>query len=258
MLGKCCVFQKFDKGGPYDKRYDEVILPAITNANLEAYRVDKDNSAPIPIDALHQQIQESIACLADISELNPNVMYELGAAIHGNKDVVIISSDSSEKFPFDIRHRSIIQYQMTTYSDFDHLKAQITDRLMAIQKTEANIEQIVTASVVKPTHGLRPQEIVALALVMTDRTGMSETRVKAMMERAGYNEFAAALALTTLKKAEFLTLNMIQTGDDEYYATWYLTDKGEDWLITNQDGLELKLPEPPKPYQRIVRKDDPF
>ena len=27
MPGQCCVFQIFDDGGAYDKRYDEVILP---------------------------------------------------------------------------------------------------------------------------------------------------------------------------------------------------------------------------------------
>ena len=34
MPGQCCVFQIFDDGGAYDKRYDEVISPAITAAGL--------------------------------------------------------------------------------------------------------------------------------------------------------------------------------------------------------------------------------
>ena len=43
MPGQCCVFQIFDDGGAYDKRYDEVISPAITAAGLEPYRVDRDS-----------------------------------------------------------------------------------------------------------------------------------------------------------------------------------------------------------------------
>ena len=37
MPGQCCVFQIFDDGGAYDKRYDEIIRPAITAAGLEPY-----------------------------------------------------------------------------------------------------------------------------------------------------------------------------------------------------------------------------
>ncbi len=38
----CFVIQPFDKGGPYDKRYRGVLVPAITDAGLEPYRVDED------------------------------------------------------------------------------------------------------------------------------------------------------------------------------------------------------------------------
>ena len=54
MPGQCCVFQIFDDGGAYDKRYDEVtdgakgIRPAITSAGLEPYRVDRDAGAQDP------------------------------------------------------------------------------------------------------------------------------------------------------------------------------------------------------------------
>ena len=73
MPGQCCVFQLFDDGGAYDKRYDEVIRPAITAAGLEPYRVDRDAGAEIPIDTLHEEIRRSLVCLADITPDNPNV-----------------------------------------------------------------------------------------------------------------------------------------------------------------------------------------
>ena len=81
MPGQCCVFQIFDDGGAYDKRYDEVISPAITAAGLEPYRVDRDAGAEIPIDTLHEEIRRSLVCLADITPDNPNVWYELSFAV---------------------------------------------------------------------------------------------------------------------------------------------------------------------------------
>src|SRR5437867_4055926 len=111
MVGRCCIFQPFDSGGPYDKRYEGVLAPAVKAANLEAYRVDKDPRATIPIETLHREIRSSTACVADITTDNPNVWYELGYAIASDKPTVIICSNQrGASRPFDIQHRQIIYY----------------------------------------------------------------------------------------------------------------------------------------------------
>ncbi len=66
-MARCFVIQPFDDGGPYDKRYRDVFLPAIKDAGLEAYRVDEDRSSAIPIDDIEQNIRTSEVCLADIT-----------------------------------------------------------------------------------------------------------------------------------------------------------------------------------------------
>src|SRR6266404_4777595 len=186
MNGRCCVFQPFDSG-PHDKRYKDIIEPAISAAGLEPYRVDRDDGALVPIDSLHEEIKNATACLADISTTNPNVMYELGAAIAGGKHVVMISSSGSHEFPFDIRHRTIIEYSRDSSSDFEKLKAEITKRLLAIIKKQAEVQEIVTASPVKSTQGLKPNEITALALVMANRdasdSGVLPSAIRDDMER---------------------------------------------------------------------------
>ena len=58
-MATCFVIQPFD-GGPFDKRYADVFVPAITEAGLEAYRVDQDPAAAIPI--------EQIVALATVAE----------------------------------------------------------------------------------------------------------------------------------------------------------------------------------------------
>ena len=56
--------QPFDADGPYDKRYTDVIEPAVADAGLEPYRVDRDPSASIPIDKLEETIRTAAACVA--------------------------------------------------------------------------------------------------------------------------------------------------------------------------------------------------
>ena len=121
MLGQCCVFQPFDDGGPYDKRYDEVISPAIKAADLEPYRVDRDASAEIPIDKLHEEIRGSVVCLADITPDNPNVWYELGFAVASDQPIVMICK-KGRTLPFDTHHRSAIFYTQESPRDFEQLK----------------------------------------------------------------------------------------------------------------------------------------
>ena len=49
-MPKCFVIHPFDDGKQYDKRYEDVFAPAIKDADLEPYRVDRDLSVSVPID----------------------------------------------------------------------------------------------------------------------------------------------------------------------------------------------------------------
>jgi hypothetical protein len=246
MNGRCCVFQPFDKG-PFDKRYDDTIAPAITTAELEPYRVDRDDGVAIPIETLHEQIRSATICLADISTQNPNVMYELGFAIASGKDVVLIcSTQRSEPFPFDIQHRGIIQYASDSASDFEKLKNDIVHRITAMLKKQAATHEIASASPVKSTHGLQPHEVAALAFVMVNAegvgSGVSNFSITSDMERAGYTKAATQLGLIRLARLGFV--ESFEDGDNfrnESWVAYRLTPTGQDWLLENQDQLEMRI-----------------
>jgi hypothetical protein len=102
MSERCFVIQPFDDGGPFDKRYDDVLVPAIRAAELEEYRVDRDPNVAIPIDQIETAIPTSVICLADITLDNPNVWFELGYAIALAKQVVLICN-KNRATPFSIR-----------------------------------------------------------------------------------------------------------------------------------------------------------
>ena len=131
IMATCFVIQPFD-GGAFDKRYDDVFVPAIAAADLEAYRVDRDPSAAVPIEEVENGIRIADACLADISEPNPNVWFELGFAFATGKPVVMVCNDGpNQQFPFDVQHRTIIRYKTESDQDFHALREQIAARLRA-------------------------------------------------------------------------------------------------------------------------------
>ena len=130
-MPKCFVIQPFDDEN--DRRYDEVYKPALEAAGVEPYRVDRDPSVTVPIEAIEAQIRESDICLADITTDNPNVWYELGFAFAVGRPVVMTCEAEArvEKLPFDIQHRAVIKYSTASPSGFKQLHAEVVKRVAA-------------------------------------------------------------------------------------------------------------------------------
>lgn len=239
-MGICFVIQPFDEG-EFDARYDQILAPAIKNAGLTPYRVDRDPSAMVIIDKIEEQIEKSVLCLADISLPNPNVWHEIGYARGKNKDVVLVCSHDVTTFPFDVSHIKIIRYKKGAPSDFEQYQNKITESIQALLKNEKTIEKI-TSSPIRETGGLSQHEMVVLVSIMQNRNSSEDTVsthiIHNDMERAGNNRLAANLALTTLQRKQMIHSTREVDNFNEYFA-YSLTEKGEDWLINNISKLNL-------------------
>lgn len=97
---------------------------------------DEDNQQNILVDII-QPIYDSDIILADLTGLNPNVMYELGIAHSFNKKTIIITRDDLGKLPFDLK-----QYRTKDYST--HFKKFFE----LINYLEKNLRGAVNGSVV--------------------------------------------------------------------------------------------------------------
>ena len=244
MLGQCCVFQPFDDGGPYDKRYDEVISPAIKAADLEPYRVDRDASAEIPIDKLHEEIRRSVVCLADITPDNPNVWYELGFAVASDQPIVMICK-KGRTLPFDTHHRSAIFYTQESPRDFEQLKNEITSRLKAALEKRAKVQRVISGSPINATGGLEPHEIAALAFIIASRDSTedyaSTHQIRNDMQKAGYSDVATSVALTSLTRKSYVKAESVEDYDGGRFTAYWLMLQGEEWLLANQNRLQLRV-----------------
>ena len=134
MKEKCFVIQQFDEKN--NARYKSTIKPAIEDADFEAYRVDQDKSVQIPIESIEKNIRDSDVCIADISDNNANVWFEVGFAAALGKYLILLCSDKIEEkdYPFDVRHRNIISYTAGTSQGHTGLKREIIKRLKAYKE----------------------------------------------------------------------------------------------------------------------------
>jgi len=245
-MNKCFVIQPFDNG-KFDKRYIDIFEPAIKKADFEPYRIDNDLSVRIPIDEIEKGISESAICFAEITTDNPNVWYELGFAFACNKDVVMVCSDERQgKYPFDIQHRHIITYKTSSTSDFNNLEDTITRKIMAFQQKTKTVKQLNETPVIE-TEGLKGHEIALLILIMENQLSTEDSTsvygLKNEMNKSGYTDIATSVGLRSLIKN-----GMIETfrkNDDynnhEEYIACRLTEKGENWILSNQDQLQFRL-----------------
>jgi hypothetical protein len=241
MDNYCFVIQPFDNG-KFDKRYDDTFAPAIEKAGIKPYRVDKDPSATVPIDTIEKRIKNSKFCLADITTDNPNVWYEVGYAMAAEKDVILIccSNERTGQYPFDIRHRSIINYKSESSRDYEQLMTDIVNKATILMK-----KQLTPPRQSKPnatTNELEHHEIALIGAILMNQDspadGCSVYCIKDAMRKSGFSDVAFNIASRMLHKKGFIETITETDHYDKEYSAHIITETGDSWVLENADRFD--------------------
>lgn len=106
-----------DKLVDFDRIYDEIFVPAIAavelpeGGKLEPRRTDKDFFASDIKQDMFEYLEYSRIALADISGLNPNVLYEIGVRHRAREAGTAIFSQNKFPPPFDISSIKAFPYE---------------------------------------------------------------------------------------------------------------------------------------------------
>ena len=244
-MSNCFVIQPFDDGR-FDKRFEDIFSPAIVEAGLTPYRVDRDPKVTIPIEEIEAGIRNSVLCLADITLDNPNVWFELGYAIAAAKPVVLVCADErTSRFPFDVQHRSIIKYSSESPRDFDALKKKLVMRIKAVLQKEDSLSKVSASSALAAVEGLTQHELITLAAIAenldTPDDNVSAYIVRRDVEAAGFTKMAAVVGLKRLIQKEMVTFDTFPDPmDGEPYTAYQLTEAGWQWIITNEERFQIR------------------
>jgi uncharacterized protein YutE (UPF0331/DUF86 family) len=126
-----------------DAVYQFLIEPAVADVGLVALRADHLRPSRLISEQVRAAIRESRICMADISDSNPNVLYELGIALAQSKPVVLLARVGSH-LPFDIMDQRFILYDPDDLeSAIPHLRTYLQALLEMGRLQEA--EQLISA-----------------------------------------------------------------------------------------------------------------
>ena len=98
-IPKAFVVMQFSS--PFNELYQEVIKSVCEKFKLNVIRADETYGPGIILTDITKQINESRLIIAEITNPNPNVFYEVGYAHALNKPTILIA-ESGTKLPFDV------------------------------------------------------------------------------------------------------------------------------------------------------------
>jgi nucleoside 2-deoxyribosyltransferase len=110
--------------GWFDEYYTNVYTPAITKAGFKAIRADDLYNAGNIIKDIWNTTKDANIILADLTNKNPNVFYELGLAHALAKPTILLTSNIND-VPFDLKPQRVIEYDKNEYNWGESLKKRL-------------------------------------------------------------------------------------------------------------------------------------
>src|SRR5262249_30999661 len=129
----------------------QLVSAAAVQASVTALRLDSLSNLGIAtvIEATHQAMLTASMFVADVTNANANVMYEVGYALGQNKPVILIAS-SSRSIPADLANLRVVIYDLTNPSEFVQRLSKMIAQV--VRKPEDFLPSKVAAESAKHPH----------------------------------------------------------------------------------------------------------
>lgn len=98
---------------PFSEDFDDIynlgIKETSKNCGINAYRLDEQLFEEGMLERIYKEILDCDFVIADLTNKNANVFYELGYA-HALEKLCILITDDADNIPFDLKHKRHIVY----------------------------------------------------------------------------------------------------------------------------------------------------
>ncbi len=136
-------------GEPFDTYFAHIVKPSLEECGLYAVRGDSLYRPTTIVDDIWQGIQEAKLLIAELTDRNPNVFYELGLAHAISKPVILISK-SIEDVPFDLRSIRVLVYDKDHPDWGNKLRASLTRAIKEVLQSPTTAIPTTFKQAIKP------------------------------------------------------------------------------------------------------------
>jgi len=148
----CFVIAPIDKeGSPTRRRSDQVhkhiIEPAAKECGYEeVVRADGISKPGIITSQVIQRLVDDSLVVADLTDHNPNVFYEL-AVRHATRKPVILLIEKSQHIPFDVSQNRVIQYEFGDWDSLPRCKEELVKQIRSIQQDHSDVDNPISNTI---------------------------------------------------------------------------------------------------------------
>lgn len=222
-------------GSPYDHYWTDIFEPALGSAGYKAKRGDSIFTSGNVVRQIWEMISESRLVLADLSERNANVYYELGIAHALGKPCLLLTRDAGT-IPFDLRGQRHIIYE-TQFPGWDKTLADDISQAIVDSEDRPDIALAFPDAVqpgVPPTTSSSVD--VHLAMLQASVDSLRQQLDSFSTQPAGYR---AELGLATADQLRHLASTLLRGGSPTADVVETLRSRGAPrvWAISIVDGL---------------------
>jgi len=141
-----------EEGTPKNIKWKQVrkhiIDPVAEEKGYKTVRADNISKPGKITSQIVDYLRESDLVVADLSDSNPNVFYELGIRDAVRKPVILIR-DSHFEIPFDIRDLSVLKYSLDL-DEIEESKKELAEYIDAIEDSAFKVVSPVTVALMTP------------------------------------------------------------------------------------------------------------
>lgn len=192
---RCFVIMPISDQGDYppshfSKVYDQIFKPAIIEAGYEPFRVDEDKISSSIIGKIFDEIQSAPIALCDLSNRNPNVLYELGLRQAYDKPVVLVKDEKTTNI-FDVSGINTVMYSSSRlYETVMEDRKNITEAIKATMagKTQTIIKIVKAEKAQYSSEKLSEQESVGVLLssIMNELSAIKKAQEENSISQINY------------------------------------------------------------------------
>ena len=187
-----------------DKTYKNIIKPVFDSLDFLCFRADDIKHSGVIDIPMYENIIKADFVLADISTLNPNVLYELGVRHAVKKHTTLIIAEKGLEFPFDLNHIVIDSFEhlgkAIDYDEVLRFKDLLTEKIKSLMENPKTDSPIYSVFPNLDTPSFSKKEIIEIIDNITEEKSTIDYIEEAEKERKKGNFLKAIELLNKAKE----------------------------------------------------------